>query len=47
MSDTVVKNVHTKTVGFGPILKHYFQRFGIQRIVDEHVKLDPHRKVLT
>lgn len=44
---TVVKNVHTKTVGFGPILKHYFERCGIQRIVDEHVDLDPRRKVLT
>lgn len=47
MSNIAVKNVHTKTVGFGPILKHYFERCGIQRIIDEHVELDPRRKVLT
>ena len=47
MPTDVVKNVHTKAVGFGPILKHFFEKCGIQRIIDDHVELDPRRKALT
>jgi transposase len=36
-----------KAVGFAPILRHYFEQCSIQRIIDEHLDLDPRRKVLT
>ena len=47
MAKHVIKNVQTQSVGFAPILGHYFEKCGIQRIIDEHVALDPRRKVLT
>lgn len=47
MAKSVIKNVQTQSVGFAPILGHYFDKCGIQRIIDEQVPLDPRRKVLT
>jgi transposase len=47
LTTPVIKNVQTQAVGFAPILRHYFDQCGIQRIIDEHVHLDPRRKVLT
>ena len=47
MKTPVIKNVQTQAVGFGPILRHYFDQCGIKRIIDDHVALDPRRKVLT
>ena len=47
MKTPVIKNVQTQAVGFAPILRHYFDRCGIQRIIDENVELDPRRKILT
>ncbi|MBW2195343.1 MAG: IS1634 family transposase [Deltaproteobacteria bacterium] len=47
MSQTVVRNVQTKGVGFAPILRHYFEKCEIAKIIDENVPLDPRRKVLT
>jgi transposase len=43
----VINNVQTQAVGFAPILRHYFEQCGIQCIIDDHVDLDPRRKVLT
>ena len=39
----VIRNVRTQAVGFAPILRQYFIRCGIQRIIDENVELDPRR----
>lgn len=47
MAVPVIKNVQTQAVGFAPILRHYFDQCGIQRIIDDHVDLDPRRKILT
>ena len=47
MAKKVMKSVKTKGVGFAPILKHFFDRCGIQQIIDQNVHLDPRRKVLT
>ena len=47
MKTPVIKNVQTQAVGFGPILRHYFDQCSIKRIIDDHVALDPRRKVLT
>lgn len=47
MATAVLKDVQTQSVGFAPILRHYFEKCGIQRIIDEHVAQDPRRKVLT
>ena len=47
MPKNIVQRVHTKPVGFAPILAHYFDKCGIVDIVDEHVPTDPRRKVLT
>jgi len=43
----VIKNVQTQAVGFAPILRHYFDQCGITNIIDDHVELDPRRKILT
>jgi hypothetical protein len=40
-------SVKTTGVGFAPILKHYFERCGIEKIIDQNVDLDPRSKVLT
>lgn len=47
MAKKVMKSVKTKGVGFAPILKHYFEKCGIQKIIDDNVFLDPRRKELT
>jgi transposase len=47
MATPVIKNVQTQAVGFGPILRYYFDRCGIANIIDDHVELDPRRKILT
>jgi transposase len=43
----VIKNVQTQAVGFAPILAHYFEKCGVQPIIDENIPTDPRRKVLT
>jgi transposase len=43
----VIKNVQTQAVGFAPILRYYFDQCGIASIIDDHVALDPRRKILT
>jgi transposase len=45
--EPVINHVQTQAVGFAPILLHYFDQCGIQRIIDDHVELDPRRKILT
>lgn len=47
MAKPVIENVQTQAIGFAPILRHYFDQCGIQRIIDERVDLDPRRKILT
>jgi len=47
MPELVMKSVQTQGVGFAPILRCYFERCRIQKIIDENVPLDPRRKVLT
>ena len=47
MMAPVIKNVQTQAVGFAPILRYYFDRCGIANIIDDHVELDPRRKILT
>lgn len=47
MTKPAIENVQTQAIGFAPILRHFFDLCGIQRIIDENVDLDPRRKVLT
>ena len=47
MATPVIKNVQTQAVGFAPILRYYFDQCGIAKIIDDHVELDPRRKILT
>jgi hypothetical protein len=47
VAENVIKNVHTQSVGFAPILTHYFEKCGSQPIIDENIPTDPRRKVLT
>jgi transposase len=47
MKTPVIKNVQTQAVGFAPILRYYFDQCGIAKIIDDHVELDPRRKILT
>ena len=47
MAKIPIKNVQTQAVGFGPILRYYFDKCGIEKIIDEHVELDKRRKILT
>ena len=47
MAKTVLNSVQTQGVGFAPILRYYFEKCAIQKIIDDHVVLDPRRKVLT
>ncbi len=42
-----IKEVETQAIGFAPILRNYFDQCGIRRIIDDHVELDPRRKILT
>ena len=39
MATPVIKNVQTQAVGFGPILRYYFDQCGIAKIIDDHVEL--------
>jgi len=47
MSKNIIKSVETKGVSYGPILRYYFERCAIAKIIDENVHLDPRRKILT
>jgi hypothetical protein len=47
MAKNIIKSVATKGVGFGPILRFYFEKCNIAQIIDENVSLLPRRKVLT
>lgn len=47
MADKIAQNVQTQAVGFAPILRYYFEKCGIESIIDENVELDPRRKILT
>jgi transposase len=47
MMTPVIKNVQTQAVGFAPILRYYFDRCAIANIIDDHVEMDPRRKILT
>lgn len=47
MAKSVTNPVQTQPVGFAPILRHYFEKCSVAKIIDEHVTLDPRRKVLT
>jgi len=47
VASNVIKNVQTQAVGFAPILGNYFEKCGIQPIIDENIPTDPRRKVLT
>jgi transposase len=47
MAKSVIKNVQTQALGFAPILRHYFDRCAIADIIDDHIELDPRRKILT
>jgi len=47
MSTSVIKSVQTQGVGFAPILRHYFEKCDITKIIDDNVLLDPRRKILT
>lgn len=42
-----IKSVQTKSIGFAPILRSYFERCRIAQIIDEYVPLDSRRKILT
>jgi hypothetical protein len=39
--------VKTQTVGFAPILRHYFEKCAIQTIIDDNVDLNPRRDILS
>jgi transposase len=47
MTESGVQSVQTQGVGFAPILRAYFEKAGIARIIDENVPLDPRRKTLS
>jgi len=47
MPKNVINHVQTKPIGFAPILAHYFGKCRIVDIIDDHVPLDPRRKILT
>jgi len=47
MAKNIIKSVETKGVGFGPILRFYFEKCNIAQIIEENVPLDPRRKLLT
>jgi transposase len=47
MATTPIPPVETQTIGFAPILKFFFEESGVQTIIDQHVPLDPRRKILT
>ena len=47
MEQFKINCVETQGIGFAPILRHYFERCRIGKIIDEHVVCDPRRKKLT
>ncbi len=47
MSPSEIPTVYTQPIGYAPILRHYFERCKIVKILDEHVPLDPRRTELT
>lgn len=47
MTETVIADASTQPIGFAPILGHYYEKCGLSQIIDNHVPLDPRRKVLT
>lgn len=47
MPKKVLNSVKTTGLGFAPILKCFFDKCGIQEIIDENVPLDPRRKKLS
>lgn len=47
MTTIPLQPVETQAVGFSPILKFFFEESGVQTIIDQHVPLDPRRKILT
>lgn len=47
MATPVLNKVQTQAIGYAPILKYFFESMGIEKIIDEHVNLDPRRKTLT
>ena len=47
MAKKVLNKVNTKDIGFAPIIRHFFDRCQIRKIIDDNVPLDPRRKVLT
>lgn len=47
MTKKSMDSVKTTGVGFAPILKHYFEKCGIKKIIDDNVEHDPRRKGLT
>jgi transposase len=42
-----IKSIQTQGLGFAPILRHYFERCGVAKLIDENVPLDPRRKILS
>ncbi len=47
MVQKILESVKTKGIGFAPILKYFFQKSGIEEIIDNNVTLDPRRKILS
>ncbi|MBW2739501.1 MAG: DUF4277 domain-containing protein [Deltaproteobacteria bacterium] len=47
MQQRDIASVRTNGVSFAPILRYYFERCGIVKIIDDNVPLDPRRKVLS
>jgi transposase len=44
---SIVDDVVTQNIGFAPILRYYFEKAAIARLIDDSVPIDPRRKVLT
>jgi len=47
MTKKSMDSVKTTGVGFAPILKNYFEKCGIKKIIDDNIDHDPRRKGLT
>ena len=47
MQQDDIVSVKTNGITVAPILRHFFERCGISKIIDENVPLDPRRKVLS
>ena len=44
MTDNIIKNVQTQSIGFAPILKSYFEKCAIEHIIDDNNGVMPNRK---